>query len=275
MTIQWYPGHMTRARRMIEEEIKVVDGILEVVDARVPYSSRNPDLRNLSASKPQVIVLTKTDLANPQETKKWLAHWQKQEEIVVATDLLTGAGVNDLHQTVKNTFKGLTRSPRLLVVGIPNVGKSTLINRITRRRGARVGARPGVTKGKQWLNAPGMLLLDSPGILWPKFEDQLIAKKLAAVASIRDEVVDQAEVAFWLLHYLQTDYLDNLFSRYGEYDVTDPLEEIGRKRGCLLRGGLVDYNQAAAIVLKDFRTGKLGAITLDGAETRSEDVCEQ
>lgn len=253
---------MTRAKRMIEEQLKLVDGILEIVDARVPISSRNPDLRGLSR-KTQIIVLTKTDLADPRKTGSWVSHLESQGEQVIATDLLSGSGLTDLRKLVEHTFVDLKRPPRLLVVGIPNVGKSTLINRLTGRRGAQVGARPGITKGQQWLNAPGMLLLDSPGILWPKFEDQEVGRKLAAIASVRDEVFDQAEVAWWLLKFLQVEYGAELTARYGELDLKDPLEDIGRKRGCLLRGGIVDYNLAASVVLKDFRTGKLGRVTLD------------
>ena len=263
MTIQWYPGHMTRAKRMIQEELKLVDGLLEAVDARVPLSSRNPELQDLTA-KPRLIVLTKTDLADPEATDRWIKHWQGQGENVAPVNLLQGQGLNVIRQWVSKTFPELKRRPRLLVAGIPNVGKSTLINGLTRRKGAAVGARPGVTRGKQWLSAPGMQLLDSPGLLWPKFEDQEIAKRLVLVASIRDEVVDQVEIAWWFLGFLQAEYPHALTERYGSLVAEDnPLEEIGRRRGCLLRGGVVDFNQAAAVVLKDFRTGKLGRITLD------------
>lgn len=263
MTIQWYPGHMTRAKRMIKEELKLVDGVLEVVDARVPRSSRNPELQDLT-KKPRLLVFTKTDLADPARTAVWLQHWKTQGETIVATNLLQGGGLGEVRQCVAQTFPDLKRVPRLLVVGVPNVGKSTLINGLTKRRGAGVGARPGVTKGKQWLSAPGMLLLDSPGVLWPKFEDQEVAKRLALVASIRDEIFDQVEIILWLVDFLSKHYPNALQERYGLEDHDGAvLEEIGRKRGCLLRGGVVDLNQAAAVVLKDFRTGKLGAITLD------------
>lgn len=272
MTIQWYPGHMTRAKRMIREELKLVDGLLEVADARVPVSSRNPDLAELTA-KPRLIVLTKADLADPQATEGWKEYWQAQGESVVAANLLRGQGLKEIRQWVGKTFPQLRRLPRLLVAGIPNVGKSTLINGLTGRRGAAVGARPGVTRGKQWLSAPGMQLLDSPGLLWPKFEDQEAAKRLVLVASIRDEVVDPVEIVWWFLEYLQAEYPQALEERYGSFDQgSSPLEEIGRRRGCLLRGGIVDLHQAAAVVLKDFRTGKLGAITLDKLGGALEDA---
>ncbi|HKM42628.1 MAG TPA: ribosome biogenesis GTPase YlqF [Limnochordia bacterium] len=263
MTIQWYPGHMTRAKRMIKEELKLVDGLLEVVDARVPASSRNPELKSLT-NKPRIIVLTKTDLADPLQTQKWMKYWENQGETIVGVNLLRAQGLGEIRASVTKMLPTLKRPPRLLVAGIPNVGKSTLINGLTKRRGAGVGARPGVTKGKQWLSAPGMQLLDSPGILWPKFEDQEVAKRLALVASIRDEIFDQAEIVWWLMGFLEAEYPDALSTRYGPVEKNeDALEEIGRRRGCLLRGGVVDLNQAASSVLKDFRTGKLGAITLD------------
>jgi len=275
MTIQWYPGHMTRAKRMITEELKLVDLVLEVVDARLPASSRNPELQSLT-KKPRILVLTKADLADPVQTKIWMEYWQAQGQTIVETNLLLGRGLGEIRQCVATTLPELKRLPRLLVVGIPNVGKSTLINGLTRRKGAQVGARPGVTKGKQWLSAPGMQLLDSPGILWPKFEDQDVARKLALVASIRDEVFDQVEVVWWFLGVLRDRYPGLLEERYGSFSDDDNLlEEIGRRRGCLQRGGLVDVTLAASVVLKDFRTGKLGRITLDEcprSEQKDENV---
>lgn len=262
MTIQWYPGHMTKAKRMIQQELKLVDGLLEVVDARVPSSSRNPDLQELT-NKPRILVVTKIDLADPNLTNKWLSYWEQQGEQVVTTNLLVGQGLGRLRDLVKKNMQKSRRVPRLMVVGVPNVGKSSLINALTKRKGTQVGARPGVTRGKQWLSSPGMLLLDSPGLLWPKFEVQEVAKKLAVVASIRDEVFDQVEIAWWLVKLLLEKYPEGLRERYGEIEEENALESIGKKRGCLLRGGAVDLNQAAALVLKDFRTGKLGPITLD------------
>lgn len=262
MTIQWYPGHMTKARRQIQEALALVDGLLEVVDARVPVSSRNPVLLELT-DKPRLIVLTKMDLADPEKTSQWLEYWQSRGEQAVAVNLLAGTGVGRLRGLVRRTFSGLKRQPRLMVVGIPNVGKSALINALTGRRAAQVGARPGITRGKQWLSGKGMLLLDSPGILWPKFEDQEVARRLAAVAAIRDEVLDQTALANWLLAWLEQHYPQGLLERYGSLDLETALEEIGRRRGCLLPGGEIDLDQAAALVLKDFRTGKLGAVTLD------------
>jgi ribosome biogenesis GTPase A len=268
VTIQWYPGHMTRAKRMIVEELKIVDAVLELIDARVPLSSRNPDLQSLT-TKPRILVLTKKDLADESLTQEWIEYWKSQGELAVAVDLLQGKEVGTINRVIRSQLPEMRRDPRLLVAGIPNVGKSTLINRLTKRRGAKVGARPGVTRGKQWLTAPGMQLLDSPGILWPKFEDQDAARKLAIIASIRDEVVDQADIAIWLLNFLKREYPEKLNERYGSLSEDYPLEDIGRKRGCLLKGGLVDYDQAAVTVLKDFRTGKLGRITLDGSPPQS------
>ena len=264
MTIQWYPGHMTRAKRMIVEELKVVDAVMELIDARIPLSSRNPDLQDLTA-KPRVLVLTKSDLADESLTQEWIQYWNEQGESAVAADLVQGTNMGEITRVLRRQLPEMRRNPRVLVAGIPNVGKSTLINRLTGRKGARVGARPGVTRGKQWLSASGMQLLDSPGILWPKFEDQEVARKLAIVASIRDEVFDQIEIVTWLLDFLKQEYPKQLLERYGQISDVDPLEDIGRKRGCLLKGGLVDHAQAAVLVLKDFRTGKLGRITLDGS----------
>jgi len=276
LTIQWYPGHMTKAKRMLQQELKTVDAALELVDARIPASSRNPDLEEL-ITKPRLMILTKSDLADPQLTDAWIEHYKKNGESVIPVDLSGGQAVAEIARAVKSMFPSMRRDPRVMVVGVPNVGKSTLINRIARRKGAKVGARPGVTRGKQWIRGSGLQLLDSPGILWPKFEDQEIARKLAVTAAIRDEVLDQAELAIWLLTFLHEYYPQNLTERYGELSVPDEtnpldsgslwmLEEIGKKRGCLRSGGVVDLDQAAVVVLTDFRTGRLGRLTLDRLE---------
>lgn len=273
MTIQWYPGHMTKAKRMLQQELRTVDAALELVDARIPASSRNPDLEEL-IKKPRLMILTKSDLADPEVTNAWVQYYQERGETVIPVDLSGGQAVPVITRAVKARFPDMRRDPRVMVVGVPNVGKSTLINRIARRKGARVGARPGVTRGKQWIRGAGLQLLDSPGILWPKFEDQEVARKLAVTAAIRDEVLDQAALAIWLLAFLDQYYPGSLTDRYGELSLPDEhddlntgylwmLEEIGKKRGCLRSGGVVDLDQAAVVVLTDFRTGKLGRITLD------------
>ncbi len=263
MTIQWYPGHMAKTRRMLAQELKVVDAALELVDARVPVSSRNPELEEL-ITKPRLMILTKCDLADPMLTKAWIEYYRAQGEAVIGVDLASGKAVQDIARAVKGMFPELRRPPRVMVVGVPNVGKSTLINRIVGRRGAKVGARPGVTRGKQWLRGAGLQLLDSPGILWPKFEDQDVARKLAITAAIRDEVFDQVEMAHWLLMFLRKYYPQNVVERYGDLQQPEHfLEEIGRKRGLLRAGGIVDLEQAAAAVLADFRNGRLGRVTLD------------
>lgn len=266
MTIQWYPGHMTKAKRMLVQELKTVDAALELVDARIPFSSRNPDLEQL-VTKPRLMILTKSDLADPKLTETWINYYRSQGESIMEVNLAGGQAVNEISRAVKSMFPKLKRPPRVMVVGVPNVGKSTLINRIAGRRGARVGARPGVTRGKQWLTGSGLQLLDSPGILWPKFDDQDAARKLAITAAIRDEVVDQVDLAHWLVKFLKEYYPKQLTDRYGELSENGLfLEEIGKKRGCLQSGGVVDLDQAAVVVLTDFRNGRLGRITLDRTE---------
>ena len=205
---------MAKTRRMLVQELKVVDVALELIDARVPASSRNPDLAEL-VNKPRLMVLTKCDLADPALTDAWIEFYRSRGEKVIGVDLAKGTAVQEIALAVKKMFPQLKRDPRVMVVGVPNVGKSTLINRIVGRRGAKVGARPGVTRGKQWVRGAGLQLLDSPGILWPKFEDQEAARKLAITAAIRDEVFDQVEMAQWLLDFAKY-YRPNVIERYGE-----------------------------------------------------------
>lgn len=265
MDIQWYPGHMTKAKREIRENLKLVDVVIEVIDARIPASSRNPDMTEIHHI-PYLLAATKVDLADPARTKVWLDFWRTQNEEVVLLDLLSGKGVKKLQTLVKKKAPDLKRLPRVLVVGIPNVGKSSLINRLAGRRSAQVGAKPGVTRGKQWINTSGMQLLDSPGILWPKFADQEVARKLAAVAAIKEEILEWDALIQWLIEFLSKHYPEEFCQRYGLDELpgdASVLETIGRKRGCLRAGGIIDLEQAARLILKEFRLGTIAPMTLE------------
>lgn len=284
MTIQWFPGHMTRAKRQIEEKLKLIDVVFELIDARVPIASRNPMIDEIVGAKPRLILLNKADLADPAMNAKWIDWFRSFGREILAIDANTGTGVKEISGRVKlllrekierQIAKGMKPRPaRALIVGIPNVGKSTLINRLAGRSAAVTGDRPGVTKGQQWIRTGGDLeLLDTPGILWPKFEDPEVGFKLAATGAIKEEVLHIDEVACYLLRWLAAEYPGTLKDRYGLADVpaqlpdaaaaAGVLEEIGRRRGCLAGGGHVDYEKAAGVVLRDLRTGKLGRITLE------------
>jgi len=266
MGIQWYPGHMAKARREILENLRLVDVVIELTDARVPRSARNPDIPEIHR-KPWILAVTKCDLADPVRTELWCQFWQRREEKVVLLELINGKGINVLRKEISKYLTKQKREPRVMVVGIPNIGKSTLINRLTGRSSAKVGAKPGVTRGKQWINAGGFRLLDTPGLLWPKLEDQEAAVKLAAVAAIKDEIIDVEEVTYWLLRFLQQDYPQLLAKRYNLADPVGELETvfttIGHRRGCLLAKGEIDRRQTAQLILKDFRQGLIGPITLE------------
>lgn len=263
MDIQWYPGHMTKAKREMTENIKLVDVIVELIDARIPLSSRNPDLQPLFV-KPRLLVLTKRDLADAKHTERWLQYLETNNESAIAIDLLGDKSLSIIDKRVTQLVPSLRRPPRILVVGIPNVGKSSFINRIAKKSSAKVGAKPGVTRGKQWIRTGSIHLLDTPGVLWPKFEDQDVARRLAIVSSIRDEIFPWEEIALWLLNFLVIHYPDNLAKRYN-LDAKSPtiLEDIGERRGCLQAGGKVNLEKAAKVVLQDFRAGRLGRITLE------------
>lgn len=281
MNIQWYPGHMAKTRRLLEENVKVVDAVVEIIDARIPYSSRNPDFNDIVSKKPRLILLNKSDMADDKLTDKWISFYENIGVSVLSVSSLTGFGLKQItpaifelvkDKTAKYAEKGIKKNIKIMIIGIPNVGKSTIINRLVRKAAAKTGDRPGVTTAKQWIRIKdGLELLDTPGILPPKFEDQEVALKLAYTGAIRDEIMEIEEIACSLLEFLRDNYPENLKDRYKLSDITDLkgyelLDEIGRKRGCLVSGGEIDQTRSANIVLEDFRSLKIGKITLDKTE---------
>lgn len=276
--IQWFPGHMTRTRRKIQEQLKLVDAVVEIVDARIPMSSRNPEMDKLTAGKPRLVVLNKADLANDASTKRWIAYFRKQGWAALAVDCKSGHGCSQfpyaLHELLSDLIekwesKGAHRAVRAMIVGIPNVGKSSFINRMNRGGKAKVEDRPGVTRQNQWFVIEGgTQLLDTPGVLWPKFEDQMVAMRLAFTGAIKDQVLDLEEMACELLTVLRKDYPALLLERYKisepiNEDSWELLQEIGRKRGMLVTGGEANTERAAIMLLDEYRGGKLGRITLE------------
>ena len=279
MHFQWYPGHMTKARRMMQENIKLIDLIIELVDARVPLSSRNPDIDELGKGKSRIILLNKSDLADPVWNKKWVEYFSNQGMGVLEINSRTGMGIKSIQGLVQEVCKekierdrkrGIVNRPvRAMVVGIPNVGKSTFINSFAGKACAKTGNKPGVTKGKQWIRLnKGVELLDTPGILWPKFEDQQVGIRLACVGSIKDDILNMEELALWLIDYLRENYKGILAERYQiteEGTSVEVLEAIARARGCLKKQEELDYAKASLILFDDFRSGKMGRITLEWA----------
>lgn len=271
LSINWYPGHMRKARRTIREHLRACDIALEVLDARIPYTSRNPDIDELLHALPRVVVLNKTDLADPVATRAWVAIINKQGHAAVPVRALDGSGIPHLVQEVRRVLEagGRTprgRMPRAVVVGIPNVGKSALINALAARHVVPTGRRPGITRGKQWIRVgPYFELLDTPGILWPRLGDREAGYKLAAVGAIREEVLPVREVALWLVKWLATHQPRRLAARYDVLGAPpdEILIHIAQRRGFLLPGGQPDEDRAALAVLKDFRDGRLGRVTLD------------
>ena len=281
MNIQWYPGHMTKTRRQIEADLKQVDAVCEIVDARIPTSSRNPDIDSICAGKPRIIVLNRMDLADPAATKRWAAHFRSKGYAVIATDCKSRKGIADFvpaartacaEKLERDTARGMNRPLRVMVVGIPNVGKSTLINQISGRKGAKAENRPGVTRGKQWGTVDsGLLLLDTPGILWPKFEDPEVGMMLAYTGAVKEGVIDIEELACRLMELLNKFYPQTLLERY---KVEAPvgtagwelLEMAGRKRGFLMSGNEVNLERMAKVLLDEYRSGKLGKFTLEEPE---------
>lgn len=281
MNIQWYPGHMTKTRRQIEADLKQVDAVCEIVDARIPLSSRNPDIDGICGAKPRILVLNRVDLADPAATKKWAAWFQKKGMAVIATDCKTRKGIGEFtpaaraacaEKLERDAKRGMNRPLRVMVVGIPNVGKSTLINQISGRKGAKAENRPGVTRGKQWVSVDsGLQLLDTPGILWPKFEDPKVGMMLAYTGAVKEDVLDVEELSCHLMELLHKYYPQVLLERYKvEAPAGTPgwelMEQAGRKRGYLVSGGEVNTERMAKVLLDEFRSGKLGKFTLEMPE---------
>lgn len=278
MNIQWYPGHMTKTRRQMEADLKQVDAVCEIVDARIPISSRNPDIDNICGNKPRIVILNRMDLADPAATKAWVAYFRQKGMAAIATDCKSKRGIGEFQPAVrallrekieKDAAKGMKRAIRVMVVGIPNVGKSTLINQISGRKGAKVENRPGVTRGKQWVTVDsGLLLLDTPGILWPKFDDPDVGMMLAYTGAVKENVIDMEELASRLMELLWKRYPQAVRDRYGIDMPEDApgyelLEEAGRKRGYLLARGEIHTERMAKVLVDEYRSAKLGKFTLE------------
>jgi len=281
--LSWFPGHMTKTRRMITAEIKNMDAVCEILDARIPLSSRNPDVDELTAGKPRLVVLNRVDQADPGETRRWAAYFRGKGYAVLEANAKGGAGTAQFAAAVRELLRDklaawadrgqVGRTVRIMVLGIPNVGKSTFINKVAHRKTARAEDRPGVTRSKQWVPVDSTLeLLDTPGILWPRFDDPEVGKRLAFTGAIKDDVVDMEELACCLMDYLSRRYAPVLAERYKievepEDSGYDLLEKAGRKRGFLMRGAQVDTQRMARVLLDEFRGGKLGRFTLETAPT--------
>lgn len=282
MNIQWYPGHMTKAVRMMQEDIKLIDIVIELVDARVPYSSKNPDIDELAKNKFRLILLNKVDLADEQVTNLWEQYYKAQGYAVVKINARSGAGMKSITSVIQETCKEkierdrkrgiLNRPIRAMIVGIPNVGKSTFINSFAGKACTKTGNKPGVTKGKQWIRInKNVELLDTPGILWPKFEDQQVGIRLAMIGSIKDDILNLRELALAFISFMVETYPGILKEKYQVDESGETfaiLEQIAANRQCKLKGDQPDYDKAAAILLENYRNGKLGAITLERPESR-------
>lgn len=279
MNVQWYPGHMTKAKRQMQEDLKLIDLIIELVDARVPLSSRNPDIDSLGQNKARLIILNKADLADERQNEAWTEYFTEKGFHVVQVDSRKGGGIKRVQamiqeacreKTERDRRRGIKNRPvRAMVAGIPNVGKSTFINTFAGKACAKTGNKPGVTRGKQWIRLnKNVELLDTPGILWPKFEDQKVGERLACIGSVKDDLLNLEELSLLLIDYLKERYPGVLAKRYGveeEKEALKVLEEIAKVRGCLKRGEELDYEKAAGLIFDDFRSGKTGRITLEWA----------
>lgn len=281
MAINWFPGHMVKTKREIQNNLKLVDAVIEIRDARIPKSSKNPDIDTLCAGKPRVILLNKSDLTDPRVTKAWKDSLTNHETIVLEVNALKGEGLNAIKPALLKLLKekhdrlkakGLAKiTTRAMVVGIPNVGKSTFINKMAKNNIAKTGDRPGVTKNKQWIKTKlGIELMDTPGVLWPKFEDEIVGLNLAFTGAIKDEIMDTEELALKLVERLQETNPEELMTRYKLTELhenpLDNLDAIARKRGAIMAGNQIDYNRIAGIILDEFRGGKIGKISLEKPE---------
>lgn len=286
MNINWYPGHMAKTKRQIIEDLKLIDVVVELLDARMPISSRNPDIAEITKNKKRIIVLNKSDLSDETQNKKWVQYYKNNGIPTILVDSNSGKGIEQVSREINKvmeedlkvaTQKGrIGKNIRVIILGIPNVGKSSFINRISKKTSAIVGNKPGVTKQKQWIRiANNIELLDTPGVLWPKFENENVGLNLAYTGSIKDEVIEKTEIAYQLLRFLYKSYKEQLLVRYKITNFTEEndeeeretilrlIDEIGKKRGTIISGGRIDYEKVSNIVLEDFRSGKLGKITLE------------
>lgn len=288
--ISWYPGHMAKTKRQIIEDLKLIDVVVELLDARIPIASQNPDLQQIAKDKKRIIVLNKCDLVDEVENKKWVSYFEKKGIKAILTDANSGFGINEVTRQIenlmkdeieKNVAKGRIGKPvRVMILGIPNVGKSSFINRISKKTSAGVGNKPGFTKQKQWIRLGNNIeLLDTPGVLWPKFENEKVALNLSFIGTIKDDILEKTEIAFYLLKFLLENYKENVIGRYkisneefenivqnNQYpneQIMDIFRLIGKKRGAIVSGGNIDEEKVANLLLDDFRTGKLGKISLE------------
>ncbi len=281
--VQWFPGHMAKTRRKIKESLPLVDAVTEIVDARVPVSSHNPEISDIISGKPRIVILNKCDVADENATRKWIAYFKSQGIAAIAADCKSGKGLNLYRPLIKEVLADKIKSYeeknmqgralRVMVVGIPNTGKSSFINRMAGKKRAEVADRPGVTRHNQWfVIGDGIELLDTPGVLWPKFEDPAVGDKLAFIGSVKDDILDVESLAVRFLEVMKKDYPERLTERYKITDFEDAepyeiLEMIGRKRGMLISGGEINTERAATTILDEYRAGKLGKITLDSIPT--------
>ena len=288
--INWYPGHMAKTKREITEDIKLIDVVVELLDSRIPLSSQNPDIAELTKGKKKIIVLNKTDLADKMQNEAWKKHFNSNGQVCILTDSNLGKGINEVTKAIEEIMrediekfaqKGRTgRKIKAMILGIPNVGKSSFINRIVKTNRLEVGNKPGVTRKKQWISINDKInLLDTPGVLWPRFEDEKTALNLAFTGTIKDDVLEQTEIAYQLLKFLLENYRQNVIERYKmtldyiektlsqdqpeNFNIYEIMQEIGKKRGAIISGGEIDDEKTAKIILDDFRSGRLGRITIE------------